>query len=91
MMLLGPLLIELIPVVIILALTWWFSKKEFPFLIKMLPGIASVIVAISIVYNGLVNLRGFVGLSFGILSIYLIIAGIISLFIGKTHKPQAVN
>lgn len=83
MMLLGPLLLSLIPVVIILSLTRWFIKKEFPFLIKMLPGIVSIIVAFTFFYSGVVNVRGFIGLSYGILSLFLIAAGFISLFIGK--------
>ncbi|MFJ7952150.1 hypothetical protein ACIQZG_11545 [Lysinibacillus sp. NPDC096418] len=83
MMLLGPLLISLIPVVMILALTRWFRKKEFPFLIKMLPGIVSIVVAISLFYSGFVNVRGFIGLAYGILSLSLIAAGFLALFIGK--------
>lgn len=83
MMLLGPLVIALIPVILVLMLTKWFSKKELPFLIIVLPGVISFVIAISLFYGGLVHVRGFLGLSYGILSIYLIIAGIISLLIGK--------
>lgn len=83
MMLLGPLVIALFPVILVLMLTKWFSKKELPFLIIVLPGVISFVIAISLFYGGLVHVRGFLGLSYGILSIYLIIAGIISLLIGK--------
>lgn len=88
MMLLGPLLLSLIPVVIILAITKWFRKKEFPVLIKMLPGIVSIVVAVTLFYSGVVNVRGFLGLSYGILSLCLIAAGFIALFIEKNinHK-----
>ncbi|KOS68751.1 preprotein translocase subunit SecD/SecF [Lysinibacillus contaminans] len=83
MMLIGPILIALIPVVIILELTRWLSKKEFPFWIIITPGIVSIMVAINLFYSGFVNLRGFVGLSYGILALFLIMTGFKSLFIGK--------
>ena len=84
MMLLGPLLIALIPVVIILACYRWVRTKEIPFLIKMLPGIVSFVMAILIFSSGVINVRGFEGLTYGILSFYLIGAGIIVLF-GVKH------
>ena len=83
MMLLGPLLISLILVFMILALTKWFRKKEFPFFVKMLPGIVSIVVAISLFYSGVVSVRGFDGLAYGILSLSLIAAGFVALFTGK--------
>ena len=88
MMLLGPLLLSLIPVFIILALTRWFRKKEFPVLIKMLPGIVSIVVAVTLFYSGVVNVRGFVGLSYGILSLFLIAAGFMALFIGNNINRE---
>ncbi|MEG0261139.1 MAG: hypothetical protein RR595_12955 [Lysinibacillus sp.] len=88
MMLLGPILIALIPVVTILELTRWFSKKEFPILIRMLPGILSIFVAIFLFSSGFINLRGFVGLTCGILFLFLIITGFISLFNGKNINNQ---
>ena len=88
MMLLGPLLLSFIPVVIILALTKWLIKKEFPFLLKTLPGIVSIVVAVALFYSGVVSVRGFVGLSYGILSLFLIAAGFISLFIGKNINQE---
>jgi hypothetical protein len=45
MMLVGPFLMALIPGIIILTLTWWFSKKGFSFFVRMLPGILAIIVA----------------------------------------------
>ncbi|MFJ7737696.1 hypothetical protein ACIQ2D_15385 [Lysinibacillus sp. NPDC097287] len=89
MMLLGPLLLSFIPVVIILALTRWFRNKEFPFLIKILPGLVSIVVAITLFYSGFVNVRGFVGLSYGILSLFLIVAGFFALFIGKNMNYKS--
>lgn len=89
MMLLGPLLISLIPVVMILALTKWFRTKEFPFFIKILPGILSIVIAILLFSSGVVNVRGFVGLSYGILSFYLIGAGILVLFSGKNINSKS--
>ena len=86
MMLLGPLVIALIPVILVLMLTKWFSKKELPFLIIVLPGVMSFVIAVSLFYGGFVHVRGFLGLSYGILSMYLMIAGMLSLLIGKNVK-----
>lgn len=83
MMLLRPLLMALLTGVIILVLTWWFSKKDFPFLIRMLPGLITIIAAAILFYIGFVNIRGFEGGAYGILSFFLIIFSIISFFIGK--------
>lgn len=83
MMLFGPILLALIPVVIILAITRWLSEKEFPLLIVFLPGIVSIMVAINIFYSGFVNLRGFVGIFYGIFALFLIMTGFKSLFMGK--------
>jgi type IV secretory pathway VirB2 component (pilin) len=49
-MLKGPLLVAFITGIIILALTWWFKKKDFPFLIKILPGTITLITAAIIFY-----------------------------------------
>ena len=83
MMLLGPLVIALIPVILVLMLTKWFSKKEFPFLIIVLLGVISFVIAISLFYGGFVHVRGFLGLSYGMLSLYLIAAALLSLLIRK--------
>ncbi|WP_000979292.1 MULTISPECIES: YesK family protein [Bacillus cereus group] len=83
MMLLGPLLMALLPGGIILALTWWFSKKDFPFLIRMLPGLITIMAAAILFYIGFVSVRGFEGGAYGILSVFLIIVSIVSFFIGK--------
>lgn len=82
-MFLVPLLMALLPGVIIVLLTWWLSKKNFPFLIKMLPGIITIIAATILFYIGFVNIRGFEGATYGILSFFLIIFSIVSFFIGK--------
>lgn len=82
-MLSGPFLMALIPGIIVLTLTWWFSKKGFSLFVKMLPGILLVIAAIIVLYIGFVKIRGFEGGAYGILGFFLIIFAIISFAIGK--------
>lgn len=89
MMLLGPLLIALIPVIIILAIYRWVRTKEIPLLLKFLPGIVSFIIAILLFSSGVVSVRGFEGLTYGILSFYLIGAGFIVLFSGKKMNGKS--
>ncbi|MBT2757535.1 hypothetical protein J7E71_16710 [Mesobacillus foraminis] len=83
MMLLVPILTALVPGIIILLLTWWFSQKGFPFVIKMLPGILLIIAAVILFYIGFVNIRGFEGGAYGITGFTLTIFSIISFSIGK--------
>jgi hypothetical protein len=83
MMLLALFLIALIPGIIILMLTWWFSKKGFSLFVRMLPGILAIIAAAILIYIGFVNIRGFEGGGNGIIGFFLIIFAIISLDIGK--------
>ncbi|MEK4229219.1 YesK family protein [Solibacillus sp. FSL H8-0538] len=83
MMLLGPFLMALIPGIIILMFTWWFSKKGFSFFVRRLPGVLAIIVATNLIYIGFVNIRGFEGVGYGILGFFLIFFAIISFAIGK--------
>ena len=84
MMLLGPILIALLPVVIILEITRWLIRNEFPFSVTLTPGVVSIMIAITLFYSGFVNLKGFGGLSYGILALFLIMTGFKSLFIRRT-------
>ncbi|WP_431803575.1 hypothetical protein [Halobacillus andaensis] len=88
MMLYGPLLVSLIPGIIALTLTWWFSKKGFSLFIKMVPGCFLTIAAAILFYNGFVNIRGFEGAAYGILSFFLIIFAIISFAMGVKVKED---
>lgn len=76
-------LVALIPGIIILTLTWWFSKKGFSLFVRILPGIFLIIAAAILFYIGFVNIRGFEGGAYGILSFFLIIFAITSFVIGK--------
>ncbi|WP_233260493.1 YesK family protein [Paenisporosarcina sp. OV554] len=49
----------------------------------MLPGILAIIAAAILFYIGFVNIRGFEGAGYGILSFFLIIFAIISFVVGK--------
>ncbi len=82
-MLLGPFLTALIPGVVILTVTRWFSKKDFSFFIKMLQETLAIIAAIILCYIGLVNMRGFEGFAYGSLGFFLMIFAIISFVIEK--------
>lgn len=88
MMLIGPILLALIPVVIILAITKWLCEKKYPLLIELLPGIVSILIAINIFYSGFVNLREFTGIFYGILSLFLIMTGFKSLYMGKNPSQH---
>ncbi|WP_208586162.1 YesK family protein [Gracilibacillus suaedae] len=86
MMLLGPFLMALIPGVIILTLTWWFSKKGFSLSVRLLPGFIAIVVAIILFYIGFVNIRGFEGGAYGILGFFLGIFSIISFVLGAVAR-----
>ncbi|WP_181350025.1 YesK family protein [Thalassobacillus sp. CUG 92003] len=91
MMLYGPLLVSLIPGIIVLALTWWFRKKEFSLLMRMLPGCLLTIGAVILFYIGFVNIRGFEGAAYGILSFLLILFAITSFAIGLKVKVNTIR
>lgn len=86
MMLLAPFLIALIPGIIILLLTWWFKKKNFSLSVRIVPGIIGVVGAIVLFYIGFVNVRGFEGAGYGLLSVFLIIFAFIAMAMAK--KPS---
>lgn len=88
MMLFAPFLISLIPGIIIMALTWWLSKKGFSLLVRMLPGILTIIAAVIFFYIGFAKIRGFEGGSYGMLGFFLIVFAIISLVIGKKDTDK---
>lgn len=68
----------LIPGIFIVVLAWWFRKKRFSLFVRMLPGILLIITAVILFYIGFVNIKGFEGGAYGILSFFLIIFAIIS-------------
>ena len=82
-MLLVPFLTALIPGFIIVVLTRWLSKKGLSLYIRMLPGILLIIIAAILFYIGFVNIRGFEGGVYGVLSFFLVIFAIISFAIGR--------
>ncbi|WP_018930719.1 hypothetical protein [Gracilibacillus lacisalsi] len=86
MMLLAPFLIALIPGLIILALTWWFSQKGFSLSIRLLPGIITIIAAVVLFYIGFVNIRGFEGASYGFLGFFLGMFSIVSFVLGSVGR-----
>lgn len=88
-MLSGPLLISLIPGFVILFVTWWFRRMNFPMSAQIIPGILTVIAAIVLFYIGFVNIRGFEGAAYGILAFFLIIFAVISFIIAKKPAKQS--
>ncbi|KRF52524.1 preprotein translocase subunit SecD [Bacillus sp. Soil768D1] len=86
MMIFVPFLVAFVIGVIILLVTWWFKKINLPLLVRIVPGVLTVIAAIILFYIGYVNIRGFEGAAYGILSVFLICFAIISLIMAK--KPS---
>ncbi|MCP3031490.1 hypothetical protein LF817_14290 [Halobacillus sp. A1] len=91
MMLYGPLLVSLIPGIIVLTLTWWFSKKGFSLFVRMLPGCFLTIIAAILFYHGFVNIRGFEGAAYGILCFFLIIFALASFAMGVKVKLNTIR
>ena len=89
MIFIAPLLIALICGLFISMLTLWFSKKGFSLLVKMTPGIITILIAIMLFYIGFVNVRGFEGASYGILSFFLILFATGSFVIVKKNAVNA--
>ncbi|NIK11653.1 YesK family protein [Alkalibacillus almallahensis] len=88
MMVVAPFLMALIPGIIVLTLTWWFNKKEFHQIIRILPGILLIIAAAILFYIGFVHIRGFEGAAYGFLSFFLIIFAMISFTIGNKDTAK---
>ncbi|PEJ24537.1 hypothetical protein CN689_27190 [Peribacillus butanolivorans] len=57
-----------------------------PLFVRIVPGVLTVIAAIILFYIGYVNIRGFEGAAYGILSVFLICFAILSLIMAK--KPS---
>ena len=89
MMLLVPFLIAIIPGIIILLLTWWFTKKGLPLFGKLLPGSLALIASVVLFYVGFVSIRGFEGGAYGILSIILFIFSVLSFIFVKRDTRDA--
>lgn len=88
-MLSGPFLISVIPGFVILLVTWWFRRMNFPMSAQMIPGITTVIAAIVLFYIGFVNIRGFEGAAYGILAFFLVIFAVISFIIAKGTSKRS--
>ncbi|MGE8082158.1 YesK family protein [Peribacillus loiseleuriae] len=88
MMILGPFLMAIVPGIIILLLTWWFSKINLSLFVRIIPGILTVIAAIILFYIGFVKIRGFEGAGYGILAFFLIIFAIISFVMANKGSMQ---
>ncbi|MGE7121182.1 YesK family protein [Peribacillus sp. NPDC046944] len=86
MMIVGPLGVALIPGILIVSLAWWFSKKDYPRLLKMLPGGLGIISALILFYIGFVHIRGFEGAAYGLLSFFLILFACISFLMGQKRN-----
>ncbi|WP_281658121.1 YesK family protein [Halobacillus sp. Cin3] len=78
MMIYGPLLVSFFPGILVLGLTWWFSRKGFSLFIRMLPGALLSIAALILFYIGFVNIRGFEGAAYGILCFFFMLFAILS-------------
>lgn len=81
-----PFLLAFVIGVIILLITWWFKKINFPLIGRIVPGVVTAIAAIILFYIGYVEIRGFEGAAYGFLSVFLICFAILSLIIAK--KPS---
>ena len=88
MMLYGPLLGALILGGFILLLTWWLAKKRLSLLLISLPSLTTIVVALVLFYIGIVEIRGFEGVAYGFLSIFLITFAIISLILAKKTRAS---
>ncbi|UJL45179.1 hypothetical protein KFZ58_12235 [Virgibacillus sp. NKC19-16] len=88
MMIFGPLFVALVPGIIIITLAWWFRRKGYSLLVRMLPGSFATIATIILFYIGFVNIRGFEGGAYGILAFFLVVFSIISFITGKKVTVQ---
>ena len=84
----GPLLVSAVPGVIILLVTWWFKKMNRSLFIRFIPGILTVLAAIILSYIGFVNIRGFKGGAYGILSFYLICFAVVAFIMAKKRTKN---
>lgn len=78
-----PLIVAVVSGLIILLFTWWFKKINLPLFVRILPAVFTVIASIILFYIGFVNVRGFEGAAYGILSIFLICFAIAAFIMAK--------
>lgn len=90
-MLLGPLLMSLIPGIVLLLVSWWFKRMNFSLLIRLIPGVITVIAAIILFYIGFVNIRGFEGAAYGILAFFLLIFAQISVVMAFVQRREVTT
>ncbi|MDT2046857.1 hypothetical protein CHN50_02945 [Priestia aryabhattai] len=80
-----PLLLALIPGVILLFLTWLFSRMQWSLTARILPSITVAMGALVLFYIGYVEVRGFEGATYSLLSIFLFLFAAATFVIAK--KP----
>ncbi|MEB2264593.1 YesK family protein [Priestia megaterium] len=85
MMIGGPLLIALLPVVLLLLVTWLFRKMKWNKVVRTLPSMLTVIAAVVLIYIGYVEVRGFEGAGYLFLSVFLLLFALVSYIVAK--KP----
>jgi len=85
MMIGGPLLIALLPGVLLLLVTWLFRKMKWNKVIRMIPSMLTVIAAAVLFYIGYVEVRGFEGVGYLFLSVFLLLFAVVSYIVVK--KP----
>ncbi|SFK61525.1 YesK-like protein [Halobacillus dabanensis] len=87
-MLQGPFLVTIVPGVIVLLITWWLRKKDLPIFVRNVPGILTLLVAITLFYIGFARIRGFEGGAYGILAFFLLLVSIVSFVIVNPQKHK---
>ena len=85
MMIGGPLLIALLPVVLLLLVTWLFRKMKWNKVVRMIPSVLTVMAAAVLFYIGYVEVRGFEGAGYLFLSVFLLLFAVVSYILAK--KP----
>lgn len=66
-----PFLIAVLAGSVVLWLTSWFRKKRLSLMVRILPGILTIVIAIVLFYIGFINVRGFEGAAYGFLAFFL--------------------
>lgn len=73
----GSLLMSLTPGITSIMLSWWFTKRRFPFFVRLLLTILLIVAACIIFYIGYVHVRGFQGGAYLHLSFLIIFATVV--------------
>lgn len=89
-MLTGPLLMAIVPGSLTIMLAWWFRRKGFSLVVRVLPGCLAIIAAIIIFYIGFFNIRGFEGAAYMILAFFLSFSAVISFMIGRKKATDTI-